>query len=242
MFKRSIAVILFLFMMFPVAVCAKDDDYSIYIQDDMDLLSDREENMLRDDMAPVSEYGNVMFASCSSSDAESAARTIYRDHFSHDSGVIFLIDMGCREIYIFSDGEMYKTLNKKYALSITDNVYRKATAGKYYECASEAYSQMYKVLSNKNIPMPMRYINNLFLALSVAILLMYILAILPRYRLAGDAGKKKEDFSMRNEGLVFFNINKILYAHTYNPKTRGSGSFSSGGGGHSSGGGGGHGF
>ncbi|MBQ1404023.1 MAG: TPM domain-containing protein, partial [Lachnospiraceae bacterium] len=86
--------------------------YSVYIDDDQDLLTDAEEQSLIEEMIPITEYGNVGFISCdntSESTASYSARR-YSSLFGSDSGAVLVIDMGQRMIYIKNNGAVSKII------------------------------------------------------------------------------------------------------------------------------------
>ncbi len=140
--------------------------YQVYIDDAEDLLEPSEETELLADMIPITDYGSVAFVSDSYVNAEN----VYRSYFGKDSGTIFLIDMGERLITIYSDGRIYKLINKKYANLIVDNVYKYASRGDYRTCAGKAFEQVYTVLEGGRISQPMRYITNALAAVVLAFL------------------------------------------------------------------------
>ena len=229
--------------------------YSIYIEDNSGLLTEGEAKQLTEYMEPITDYGNAIFVTDATSSAEATAREYYRKYSGTDSGVIFLIDMGCREIYIFSDGEINKKMGETYAIGITDNVYGYATDAKYFECAKETFKEIETVLSVGTVFIPMRYINNFFLAFAISLVIVYFIAVIPRRVYAGNnsaessEAKKRLDFAKRTE-LSFTNVSKVLHDVYYSSSSdsggggfsSGGGSFSSSGGSSSSGSGGGHGF
>lgn len=225
--------------------------YGIYIADTQGLLTDSEKMQLAEYMIPITDHGNAIFVTADSHDVKDTATSWYRKSSGTDSGVIFLIDMGCREIYIFSDGEINKKIGKTYALGITDNVYRYAVDGKYFECAKEAFSEIHTVLSAGSLLMPMKYINNFFLAFAFSLLFMYLFAAGKRRKYMAVSGSnseyaKREACAIRTESIVFSNVQKVLYDKIYhdssNRRSSSGGSSGRGSRGSSSGSGGGHGF
>ena len=78
--------------------------YKALIEDDAELLSETEVEILLDEMMPLTEYGNIVFKSISSNSqsTEQYARSYYHNKFNTTSGTVFLIDMFNRIIYIFS--------------------------------------------------------------------------------------------------------------------------------------------
>ncbi|MBD5462576.1 MAG: TPM domain-containing protein [Lachnospiraceae bacterium] len=220
--------------------------YQILLEDDAALLDSEERAQLAEEMQGITTYGNAVFLTTTynSYSASSYARDFYSDLFGHDSGTLFLIDMDNREIYIFSDGAVYRTVTKSYAESITDNVYSYASKGNYYRCASEAFEQINTLLAGQKIAQPMKYISNVLLALILATLINYFLAM----RTAGSAkASSKEILNSISTHFSFRNTQKWLTKQdkVYSPPSSGSsggGHSGGGGGGHSSGGGGGHRF
>lgn len=218
--------------------------YERIVDDEADLLTDMEEQQLMTAMKPITQYGNVAFKSVDYNYNSSAdyAESYYRDHFGTDSGTVFLIDMDNRNIWIFSDGLIYKTINRDYADTITDNVYTYASDSNYYRCAAEAFDQMNTLLEGRKIAQPMKYICNLLFAFLMSLLIFYL--VVRNYAKAHAPSKTElmgtifAQCNITNPSVQMTNQIK-----TYNPHTSSSGgSGGGGGGGGSSGGGGGHSF
>lgn len=147
----------------------------IIIEDDANLLSSSEEEDLYELMEKISEFGSVMLKTIdiNSSSTRYYAENYYYNQIGNESGVLFLIDMDNREIYIASSGTMYNTITKSKADSITDNVYRYATRSDYYQCAEEAFKEVFSLLNGKKIAEPMKVICNIILAFMFALLINY---------------------------------------------------------------------
>lgn len=230
--------------------------YVIVIEDGEDLLSEQEESALVSDMMPITEYGNVAFVSCYSTEKTTAryANDWYYGRFGNENGTAFVIDMYNRIIQIASAGDVYKVITKGYANTITDNIYKFASKGDYYGCASSAYKQEYTLLEGGRISRPMKHITNLLVALTVAIILNYLFA---RYQRRLEESPAKHVFNTMTYSTLASSViskNKIKTV-TYDESdlddddggfSFGGGGFSgggfSGGGGGFSGGGGGHSF
>lgn len=215
--------------------------YSVWIDDGADLLSELEETALCTDMQPITAFGNVLFVSVSENPYSAAgyAENYYYTKCPGESGTLFLVDMDNRVIQIYSDGSVYRVVTADYAYTITDNVYRYASSGSYYQCASKAYEQIYALLQGQKIAQPMKYISNLFLALLLALLVNYFLVrFLSRTR-KPSRRKQLNHVPIRWNGR---NLHKKLISQkkVYISSDSGGGGHSGGGGGgHSSGGGGG---
>ena len=151
--------------------------------------------------------------------------------------------MDNRQIYIFSDGSNYNIVTIDKANIITDNVYRYASNGNYYECASEAYKQILTILGGNKIAEPMRYISNGLIAITAAAFINFFI-VMRKSKL-----RRSDDKEILKECKVNFQIGEITGHKTgtkrvYSPPSDSGGSSGGGGGGGggSSGGGGGHGF
>ena len=220
-------------------------DYVVYINDEEDLLSPEEEESLLEIMKPITEYGNAAFMTgrISSSSYVSATGDVYHNLFGTESGTIFMIDMNHRQLIIFSDGAVYKIITKNYADTITDNIYRMARDGNYYDCAREAFTEIYTLLSGYRIAQPMRHITNAMLAVILSALILYFVA---RRSARQRSAQSDEVLSVLGAsalfsagGLDFSSQKKVYNPHSDNDSRGGGGG---GGGGGSSGGGGSHGF
>lgn len=224
--------------------------YRVIVEDQAALLTQEQLQELALEMQGITEYGNAAFVTVdwNEESTESLARQYYRECFGTDSGTLFLIDMDNRNIWIHSDGAVYDVVTTAYANIVTDNVYRFASDGDYYGCASTAFRQIQALLEGQRIAQPMKYISNALLAMILAMLINFGLVIcFTRLRKPGT-------------GAVLANIHRkfsytkpnAVYTHQtkrYDPVSSGSdsGSSSGGGGGSSSsggssGGGGGHSF
>lgn len=219
--------------------------YQVIVEDDADLLSGEEEAQLAARMQEITAYGHAAFKSVSSNNYSASyfASLYYHETFLSESGTLFLIDMDNREIYIFSNGAVYKTVTGAYADTITDNVYRYASGGSYYLCASNAFDQIHSLLAGRRIAQPMKYISNALLALILASFINYfVVRLTSRSSKAGT----KEILDSISTKFSFTNPRRKLDYQTkaYQPASSGGGhsggSGHHGGGGHSSGGGGGH--
>ena len=226
----------------PVRYTNPETGYMVVISDDADLLNDAEETLLVQDMIPVTDFGHAGFASGTSEDtlARWYAEQCYRDYFGTQSGTMFVIDMDDREIRIHSDGEIYRVITNARASTITDNTYRYARNGQYYNCAARAFEQITAVLNGERIAQPMKYISNALLSLILAILLNYMLL---RHRAKKYKPEKIAALEVDgNAAIIAGSMAEtfIRQSRKYNPPSRSGGGGSGGGGGFGGGGGGGH--
>lgn len=223
--------------------------YFAYLSDEAELFSQEEEAKLEEKMVPITAYGNaaVVTARVIGQDTNEFAKDTYKSLFGGGvSGTIFLIDMGNRNIWICSDGEIYKTITKGYANIICDNVYRHATKGRYYQCASEALSQITVLLDGGKIARPMKLITSVLLALLLSCILNYWMVTMTLG--VETPGAAELAGGVAGAAVVTDAVSKVTNTRrVYNPPSKssggGGGGFSGGGGGGGfSGGGGGHGF
>lgn len=216
--------------------------YSVQVIDGANLLTDEQESLLAGKMQGVAQYCNVLFVSSDQVSGTTAdyAAAIYREQYGDQSGVLFFIDMSNREIYVYAHGTIYATINRSNAYTITDNVYTYASAGDYYSCAFQAFSQIQMLIEGEKINRPMKHISNLLLAV--------IFSVLFNYWLMRMTSKVKE---LDKENLLKGNAYTLhiqepkyqLLAHKrYSRSSSSGGSSGGGGGGSSGGGGGGHSF
>ncbi|MDE6388299.1 MAG: TPM domain-containing protein [Lachnospiraceae bacterium] len=216
-----------------------ETSYRVLIEDDAQLLDDEEEQALTALMQEITAYGNVAFKTIDDNNyhTEFYARQYYQKQFGTDSGTLFLIDMDNRNIWIHSDGDVYTVITKSYADTITDNVYRYASGGDYYDCAAQTYDQILTLLKGNKIAQPMKYISNGLLAVILALLLNYgLVSFFARIR-------KTDRKELLRNGRNHFNYTQpraffIRESRMYHPTSSGSSSGSSGGGSSSGGGGG----
>ena len=223
----------------------EDNGHEVYIEDDAELLTEHQETKLLENMKDITKYGGVALKTVNKNpeySTENLARNFYREKFGTLSGVVFVIDMDKRYIYIFSDGEIYKTITRSYAEIITDNVYEYASDEEYYECCEKAFSQILALLEGRKIAQPMKYISNFLIATLLALIINYFIVM------AVSKANKPDDEKLlkyMNHSLRVSNM-AIEFSHqtrVYSPQESSSGGGGGGGGGGgSSGGGGGHSF
>ena len=215
-----------------------DTGYRTVIEDDADLLTAEEERQLEEVLRPITEYGNAAFKSVKRNAASTRrfAENFYRELFGSQSGTLFLIDMDNRQIYLWSNGYNYSVITESYADSITDNCYRDATKGKYYDCAEKVFTQVNTLLSGNRIAQPMKWTGNVLLALTLAFLINYFVIHIT------STGSPKKIVSLEGatNSFALHNI-KADYIKTTKERieSSGGGGGGSGGGGVGGGGGGG---
>ncbi len=150
--------------------------YRAVIDDAAGLLKDSEYDGVLEEMKNVTEYTNVGFytASGSSEYVTTKAMNWGESTFRTQNYTMFIIDMGTRRLSVYSGQDIFSKISTARANTITDNVSGAATAGRYADCAKEAFNQIYLTLGGKKIPEPMKYASNALLAILAAILLAYM--------------------------------------------------------------------
>ena len=225
----------------------QDDSYSrhhkVIIKDYANVLTESQEAQLTETMQETARYCNVFFETSEFAFHSSAyhAESSYKRELGTLDGVMFLIDLYNRQIYIYSYGEPYRIITKTNAYTITDNVYKYASEEKYFECANEAFRQINTLLAGEEISRPMKHISNILLAIIFSILLNYLL--LKKTSKVHDMGSK----NLLTGTKVSYNMNQKYDMLSETRSTRsgsgGHGGIGGGfGGGGVGGGGGGHSF
>ena len=246
-----IGIMLFALILLPATNCFADTPETsisyhgdVVIKDEADLLSASEEAELYEIMKASAAYGNVMFLSVNENDYYSTyklATVYYEDTFGYSDGVIFVIDMDERLLWVSGFGEIQYIITDDYCDTITDNIYSDASAERYFDCSAEAFRQIHSLLNGKNIPQPMKYACNFLLSV--------IIALLANYFIVMTISKKDRasTSSLRENMIAHCNINnaRAQFTHetrVYNPSSSGSSGGGGGGGGGGGSSGGGHSF
>lgn len=223
----------------------EQNGYTAIIEDDAALLSETERTTLLEEMKGITEYGNVAFKTIAVNNVgstDSYASQYYYGKFASNSGTVFIIDMDKRNIYIFSNGAIYKTITKSYADTITDNIYTYASDARYYDCASNAFAQITMLLAGQNIRQPMKYASNTLLGIVLALLINYFLVRVFSEAKRPSGAEVMEGIFVKQD-MLNFDAQYERETRQYSPQSSGGGGggHGGGGGGHG-GGGGGHSF
>lgn len=224
--------------------------YKLEIHDDASLLEDTQLHALVKDMKGLVKYGSVGFFTTNIEYRSTSAlahdlydKYLWKQSSAEESGTIFLIDMEQRNIYIYSNGVIYKTITNAYANTITDKVYKYASDADYYRCAKEVFDSELTLLEGRKIAQPMKYASNIFLAAALAILINYLLVkLFSRAKSPSEAEMLASIAATQrmNHADVQFERESKTYSPRSSSGSGGGGGHSGGGG--SSGGGGGHSF
>lgn len=229
------------------------------IFDDEQLLTESERTSLYEVMQPLCEFGVPMFWTTSERGAyETLAENFYHSKIGRGSGILFVINMYARQLTVYTDGEIYQVITPSEAETLTDNVFRAARAGRYYDCAASIFEQAGRLLRGQRIARPMKTVSNVLLAATLALLIIS-LYVGYRYEQNKASGKVRTSVPLTvASGAAFsaamLRTNAVLTKRVKTDLSSGSGgghgghggggggfSGGGGGGGHS-GGGGSHGF
>ena len=248
--KRKLAFLLVL-VLFAAALAghalAAD---ALVIEDDAELFSAGEEAKLIGAYSVITEY---MDAAVVTTDRNSGSTSSFAENYAirnygNDPAVIFVIDMDNREIYLYANGPALKTISKADSRAITDNIYRDASRGDYYACASGALEQVLGKLQGQRLARPVKHITNALIAVLFGVLINYFFAVFSRRpraekRTQGVVTARAQTGKTLMPGLALFAPVVIGSVRHYKSSgSGGSGGGGGGGGGGHSGGGGGHSF
>ena len=192
-----------------------DQRYSIIVDDQRDLLTDQEENDLVEVMRPISQYGSVVFLTSSGGfgSNDEKALSYLQANVSTDRSfpvTLFHIDMGSRQLTIFSRGSLYQSLPTSSAYTITGNVARYATSRNYYRCAKEAFEQILEQVQTGHVASYMSWAHSALLALAIALFASFKVVHRDKEKRWNQLGSslsalnfsKVTDISISNEKLV----------------------------------------
>lgn len=135
-FRWMTGILLWICLTLPVTVWADDGNRVV---DQADLLSDQEEQMLGKTARELSEKWNQDFVLVTTSDtegktAEEYADDYYEEHHFQKNGVLYLIDMDNREVWVSTSGAMIRFLTDYRIELVIDAGYEELKAGNYADC------------------------------------------------------------------------------------------------------------
>lgn len=124
-----------------------------YVYDHADLLNTEEEQQLQDYASTMKEIWDMNFMVVTTADAEGKSSQEYADDFydthfpsaDDEDGVLYLIDMDHREIYLSTSGMAIRYLTDRRVKTVLDEAYAYVASGDYFGTfqsffdASEAY-------------------------------------------------------------------------------------------------------
>ena len=173
------------------------------ILDDDDLLTPAEEAQLVEYMTPITRFGNIVFWSTDEAtfdEIEQAKEKRY-ELYGNDSSGIFAINMKMRKVTFQSDGRINTIVNASYARSVTDNVSGFASAGDYYRCAAECFTQINTLLEGNRIAEPLKYISYVVIALMLSFVIVVGIVFSKRFNPLTKENKDKA--RLQGSGSLF---------------------------------------
>lgn len=250
--KKKCLLLVLLLLLFIIPFKVNASSYEIIVDDSANLLSSEEIEKLKNEMIPLSEYSNIGFVTIDNNpygDTEYYVREYYYKNFGYNDGTIFIIDKDEGYVYIFSRGKNEEIITNGKANIITDNVYKYASDGKYYDCAKETFNQILSLFKGEKIKEPMKYISNAIISLIISsfigFFISYFFFRVKKSNSVDVIKNSKVSFEVGEVNAKLTGTNKVYSPRSSSSSSSGSfGGFSShSGGGFSSGGsGGGHRF
>ena len=215
--------------------------HSVDIEDNAGLLQAGEAEKLQKEMEPFTEYGNLAFVTRDRSGGYQGYISYAQAEAAkllHGNGALFLIDMKDRKAYFCTAGSTKRVLTNSKCRTITDNVYKLASRGEYYACASVAFRQVLSVMRGERIAQPLRMITSIFLGLLTGLLINFILI-----RKSREIVDEESSVVIGTPDVFESSDAEItVYKRVSNDSDSGGGGSGGGGGGGGSFGGGGHSF
>ncbi len=239
-FILFITSILLAFPAYHSLAAESESSYQIIYDDSANLITEpSEREKIQSKMQEIAEECHVIFWTTDEKDSRTTADKC-EDYVSSiygtsktDNVVTFCIDMDNREIYVYCTGDIRFVIDDGEALTITDNVYRYASAANYGDCALEAFDEIYSLAKGYQIKRPMKIINNILVALFLAFLGNYLVLKLRRYVYSTSKDSTQTKYANKHY-LTTKSTDTYVRSYHYKESSGGSG----GGGGGSSGGGG----
>ena len=154
-------------------------EHDVFLVDEAELFSPEEERELRQQMQKPARYCAVFLMTTRDTGSKghaAYAEWAFQRAFSDGDGILFLIDLDNRQLRLQKNDDN-PLLSTELCESITDNVYRYASAGDYYGCARSAFSQVTAVMGGSQIPQPMKHSSNLLIALCLGLMAAFWAAL-----------------------------------------------------------------
>ena len=221
--------------------------YTLVFCDEAGLVDAADQEKVLEAMRPILEYANVGFLTYpsggSSQNSATKAQKWGDSVFgSNTRFTVFIIDMTNRHLDIYASRPLSGTLTAAEENTITDNVYRDATRGKYAECAEETFREIGNILKGEKIATPMKLASNVLLALIMAMLAAFLL--ISGWIRKEQAVRMPTIVKAAAAGAATVVLGNTLKKVVHHESSKGGGFGGGGGGGFGGGGGssGGHGF
>lgn len=186
-----------------------ETEYEAFIQDDMDLLTEENEKELLKTMEKITEFGGVAFVSISEEEKNSweYARKSYLELFCGENGVVFLINMYDKSIYIYCGGGLSYSLTNSKITEISKKVSYYISHENYVLACKKAYSEMLTILERDEVTTVRKYVSNGVLALILGFFVTFIAVKITSYTKKADDSQRLEyinhQYQMDNAMAMF---------------------------------------
>lgn len=244
--KKLLIMIGMLTIMFSMTVLGADTEERVF--DNADLLSDSEENILRQDIKERSEILETDIIFVTIDDAEGKSSMEYADDFydqhsfgydkEHGSGVLVLLDMDNREVWISTSGGAINEISDGDIDNILDNTMDYVTEKEYYMFFSNSLDEIETSMGNVFTYLQNPLISGIIaLAVSGIIILIMSQSGKTSVTVNGRTYMEENSFDLKNKTDLFTHTttvkHKIETANTGSSTHTSSGGYSHGGGGRS---------
>ena len=140
MMKRMRVILALVWICLGLSITKNVSAENRYVYDDADLLSTEEEQQLQEYASAMKEIWEMNFMVVTTADAEGKSSQEFADDFydSHfpsieeEDGVLYLIDMDNREIYMSTSGTAIRYLTDARVENVLDEAFAYVAAGDYY--------------------------------------------------------------------------------------------------------------
>ncbi len=132
-----------------------DNGFVVRIVDEEDLLTPREIMLLSNDISDLTDYGDVIFWSCSVTEEQQQEQLdIWQNEKdgSVRSTCIMVINFETGYIHIYTGGDFHRKTKQKKLQEITDGIIPYINDGEYYTAVKEGFSQVSYQVTGKQPP------------------------------------------------------------------------------------------
>lgn len=238
---RKVIILLVLFSIFilPIDVNANTQSEET-VFDYADLLSETEEETLREYSAKYAKY-DISVIYLTTNDAEGKSSMTYSDDFydTHPflpDGVLFMIDMDNREVYINTVGKCINWLEYD-VYDILDETYMYASDGEYFDCLMQTSKQACRIIENHTNPiMGAIRPSSTILLIALGITAIVVVVLLVKHNKSNNRTLAERymgsSFVVNNKDVVYMGCRQDVLRGYYEEKSSSSGGGRSGGGSH----------
>lgn len=128
-------------------------NYGMIFQDDAGLLSLDEAEHLKQQMKPVTRYGNVAFLTITENEDTAANYNISfrNDHWGNESSIIVLLDQANGMLQITDFGTLAEMIPNEMTDRIVEHAITYAIAGDYYRTAEDCFTMICSILDGTGL-------------------------------------------------------------------------------------------